>query len=315
MVALVHGDEPWQVAQSCTLYRQAATAAGFDVREHFVMDADFDWSQLQQAGQSLSLFAEKRLIALHWQLNSVRKAAADIMQTLLEQAGDDYCVLIYGARLDRKVAKLAWATWAAQQGVEVAVWPLAPRALGRWLGQRLQEVNLYADSEALHWLVERSEGNMLAAAQEVEKLALLLPPGPVKVEDLLGVADNARYSVYDLTSALLEGRGDRFVRIAWALRAEGEEAVVALWALSRELRTMVQIGEAGVSVEQAMRQLRVIKPRQASLQRGLARMRPAAWRRLLSRLGYLDAVAKGRADAGADAWAALVDTALPYART
>lgn len=235
---LVAGDEPFQVGECCDLVRRNAFDEGFSERKLFSVDAGFDWPEVLNAAQSMGLFSGRTLIEIRLGEKRPDKTGSEILQQLLAMQIDDVRLLVSCSRLDRRRdMNSKWVTAIDQAGALVEVWPVDAASLPRWIEARLARFRLQAEPDALSLLAERSEGNLLACAQEVDKLALLCDDGQVTVARVQeAVGDSSRYSIFDLTDALPDP--ERALRVLEGLRGEGSEPPVILWGLTRELRML-----------------------------------------------------------------------------
>ena len=176
----------------------------------------------------------------------------------------------------------------------VQCWPMALHELPRWIEQRMLTKGLKPTAEAVSLLADRIEGNLLAASQEIDKLYLLYGEAGIGVDEVAAaVADSARYNIYDLVDSVLTGDVVRTSRISSGLKSEGVEPVLALWALSREIRLLSQLSEAKSSIDAAMAKARIWESRKPLLRKALARHRAARWRSFLKRCARIDRVIKG----------------------
>ena len=237
---LVSGDEPLLVGEAADAIRAAARAAGFADRQVFFIDRSFSWDELRQASQSLSLFAEKRLFELRMPTGKPDKGAA-LLADLAAHPAPDLLYLVITDKLDKKSLDSPWVQAIEKHGVWIPVFPVEPAALPGWLRARAKTLRIELEPEAAQLIVDRVEGNLLAAQQELEKLSLLSNGAPVSVELVLrSVGDNARYDVFQLAEAAAAGDSIRAMRVLLGLRGEGVEPTLILWALVRELRGMWQ---------------------------------------------------------------------------
>jgi DNA polymerase-3 subunit delta len=237
---LVSGDEPLLVGESADAIRIAARAAGYADRRVFFIDRSFSWDELRLAAQSLSLFAERRLFELRMPSGKPEKGAA-LLAEWAAQAVPDLIFLVITDRLDRKVSETAWVQAIEKHGAWVPVLPVDSAALPAWLRARAKMLQIEIDPAASQLIVERVEGNLLAAQQELEKLGLLANGAPIGVELVRrSVGDSARYDVFQLGEAAAAGDAARALRILLGLKSEGVEPTLVLWALVRELRGMWQ---------------------------------------------------------------------------
>lgn len=303
-VYVVSGDEPLLCQEACDAIRGVARAQGFSERQVFNADANFDWSQLYEAGASLSLFAEKRLLELRIANGKPGdKGAAAILEYLARPA-EDNLLLIDLPRLDAATQKSKWAKALldSPQVQFVQVWPVDAQQLPQWIRQRLAQAGLAASQEAVELIAARVEGNLLAAAQEIEKLKLLAEDNQVTADTVqAAVADSARFDVFGLLDAALAGQAAHALRMLEGLRGEGVETPVILWALARELRLLANLAQQyaqGVPLEKAFAQMRppVWEKRRPLLTKALQRHSATRWSQLLLDAQLIDAQIKGQAE-------------------
>jgi DNA polymerase III subunit delta len=236
---LISGDEPLLAAEAADAVRERARAAGFTERDVHFIERAADWDDVRGATANLSLFGARRLVEIR--LCSARTGAAGnaTLVALLEARDPDTLLLILAPRLDRDAQAAEWLRALQAHGAWVPVWPVDAQRLVGWLRARGRKLGLEASEEALELLAARTEGNLLAAHQELTKLTLLAPGGRVTPEVVLAsVADSARFDAFQLGDAVLGGQTSRALRMLAGLRAEGTEATLALWALTKALRDL-----------------------------------------------------------------------------
>jgi len=236
---LVSGDEPLRVGEATDLIRARARTAGFSEREVFFVErASAVWEQAQQAAQSLSLFASRRMIEVRLPTGKAGVAGGAALLRLIAAAGDDLLLLIVTGKLERETQNAEWVQAVQARGAWLPIWPIDRAHLPQWLRQRARAAQLSLSEEAIAMLAERCEGNLLAAQQEIDKLALLWPSGTaVSAADVAASsADSARFDVFQLGEAVRGVDAARALRILGGLQSEGAEPVLVLWALLRELR-------------------------------------------------------------------------------
>ncbi|MGA3157853.1 MAG: DNA polymerase III subunit delta [Steroidobacteraceae bacterium] len=304
-IYLVSGDEPLLCAESADAIRASARAAGFSERQVFFIDrTGAPWDELLQSAQSMSLFTERRLLEIRMPSGRPGTGAARLLK-LLEAAGPELMLLILTGKLDREVADSEWARLAQARGGWVPIWPVAAAQFPQWMRQRLRGAGIEVSEEALQLLVQRTEGNLLAAQQEAEKLALLLGPGARAgiAEIAASSGESARFNHFQLADACAAMDAERALRVLDGLRAEGAEALLVLWALARELRSR-QSGRGGGGGAYGSRTIRAS---------GNTRQAPFA--RLTMRAARADRMAKGMLHG--DVWdeLALLTTELCGRRT
>jgi DNA polymerase-3 subunit delta len=296
-IYLLSGDEPLQLMEAGDAIRRQAREKGFGEREVMHVESGFDWGDLLAASGSMSLFAEQRLLELRMPTGKPGKEGGKALVEYAENPPPDTLLLITCGKLDRSQQNSKWYKSLDKAGATLTVWPIEPAALPGWVTQRMRARGLQPTQEAAQLLAERVEGNMLAAAQEVEKLLLLYGESAIdaaQVEE--GVADSARYDIFELVDTALQGDVVRTTRVIQGLRGEGVEPVLVLWALLREIRAMEQMAEAlaqGHPIDAVMEQHRVWNKRKAPVRAGLQRHSLKRWQLLLRRAGRIDRMIKG----------------------
>jgi DNA polymerase-3 subunit delta len=318
-IYVVAGDEPLLAIESADAIRTAARAMGYSEREVLHADARFDWSRLEQATTALSLFAEKRIVELRLPGGKPGKAGGEALRAFAESPPADLLALISLPRLDRDTRGSRWAAALEHAAVWIDVEKIERQALPEWIGGRLARNRQRACREALEFIADRVEGNLLAAHQEIGKLALLHPPGELSLEQVADAVLNvARYDVYALAPALLAGDGGRALRLLEGLRVEGEPLPLVLWVVAEELRTLLRAQEAvagGKPFGAVARELRIWGPREKLMPKALRRLPAATLAALLARCADVDRLVKGLAAPGRDSdpWLELGDIALACA--
>jgi DNA polymerase-3 subunit delta len=263
------------VQECADAVRRAAKEAGCSERQCIVINHKDDWIELGHAAGSLSLFAERKLIEI--QLPS-GKPATEGSKALLEylEGGSDDVLLIVSGRIDKASQKSKWYTGLDRAGVVMQVWPVAAAELPTWLQSRMHAVGLQVDQDAITLLAERLEGNLLAAAQEVEKLKLLHGENPITASMVTDtVSDNARYDAFRLVDVALSGNARGAVRTLRGLKAEAVQPPVLLWALAREVRLLADLKRditGGIAAVSALNQRGVWRNRQPLVQKALNRL-------------------------------------------
>ena len=314
-VYFIHGDEPLLVNECADAVRAATRAAGFSERQVFAVEPGFDWDSLMSACDSLSLFAEQRLLELRLPTGKPGKAGAQALRDYAARPPEDTVLLIVSGKLEASARRSKWAQALDQAGVSIAVWPVDLGELPAWIDARMRRHDMRAGREALQLLAERVEGNLLAAAQEIEKLFLLHGPGEVSLEDVEDlVTDSARYDIYGLVDSALAGDAAHTRRMLVGLRAEGVEPVLVLWALAREIRSLAGMArdiQKGAAPGQAMAARRVWDKRKPLVSGVLQRIRGRQWWAMLQRCASIDRIVKGRA--AGSAWDELLQLALALA--
>lgn len=315
-VYLLSGDEPLQLLEAADTIRAKARADGFQERSVFHVERGFDWGNLFMASNTLSLFSEKKLIELRFNSCKVDEKGSKALIEYCETLSTDNVLMITMPKLDSNAQRSQWYKHIDKVAAVVQVWPIEIGQLPQWIVGRLKKKNKTISSEAASSLAEKVEGNMLAAAQEIEKLALS-DAAKIEIEDILEVSsDDAKYDVYKLVDAILLGKVKRVNQIVQGLKASGEEPTVVLWALAREIRNlshMLHERRHGVAAAAIFKKYRVWDKRIPIVKAGLARFGANQWSLFLKRALKVDAVIKG-AETG-NAWDELTSLSLSMAGT
>jgi DNA polymerase-3 subunit delta len=312
---LVTGDEHLLVGEALDAIRDAAREKGFTARDVHIATTGFDWAQLRDSGANLSLFAERRIVELRLPTGKPGRAGGQAIVDFVAQTGSDLMLIVSGPKLDRSAQSSKWVKTLDAGGVSVPVWPVEQRELPGWIAARMRRVGLKPDRDAVALIADRVEGNLLAAAQEIEKLRLLLGEGEVSAGDVgNAVADSSRFDVFKLADSALAGDAKRALRILSGLAAEGVEPVVILWALTRDLRTLAGLGDtvaAGGDLGRAMQKAGVWRNRQGLVRSCVSRHQRGDFYRLLRLASRADQAAKGQRRE--DPWQVLTDIVLGLA--
>ena len=300
-IYLVSGEEPLLVGEAADAIRAAARAAGYADRRIFFIDRSFAWDELKHASQSLSLFAERRLFELRMPSGKPDKGAQQLADLAEHPPPDVVCLIITG-KLDKKGSEAPWVRAVEKHGVWVPIRAVPAAALPGWLRERAKQLKVEMEPAAAQLIVDRVEGNLLAAQQELEKLRLLANGRPISSELVLrSVGDSSRYDVFQLAEAAAAGDAERALRVLLGLKSEGVEPTLILWALVRELRGLWQARERS-RLRSAVRGSGWHLAATPS-PRALSRLNQLRLSPLLMQASHTDRVLKGLAMG--DAWSAL----------
>ncbi|AFV00583.1 DNA polymerase III subunit delta [Simiduia agarivorans] len=314
-IYIISGDEPLLVQEACDTLRQSARQQGYTERERYHADKSFDWGQLHASAASLSLFAEKKIIELHITGGKPGTEGGKALQEYAARPADDNLLLIVLPKIDRNTQKAKWFSALEQAGVFIQIWPINGAQLHQWLDQRLSAAGLSADRSAIDMLATRIEGNLLAAAQEIEKLKLLATDGRVDSQLLANVvANSARYDIFGLVDKALLGDVQAAVRNLQGLKGEGTEPLAILWALTRDIRSLLQVAAgtaSGSNFDWACKQAGVWDSKKSIVSAALRRLKPNELEVLLRKCNGIDRAVKGMRPA--DPWDELLDLVLQLA--
>lgn len=295
---LVAGDEPLIQQECVETLRTAARQAGYSERVVLHAETGFDWSSLDEQASALSLFAERKIIELRIPNGKPGDAGSKAIQRYVELLPADNCLVITCPKLDKTAQRAKWFKAIDGAGVFIPIWPLKLNDLPQWVEARLRQNGLSIEPDALRLFCNRVEGNLLAAAQEITKLAYA-GQNPIisqTIEESLG--DNARFDIFGFIDAALQG-SPRAVKMLLSLKAEGTDAVVVLWGLTREIRLLCQFHELrarGLASDTCFNQLGVWNTRKPLLTQCLKRTQPAKLRQLLKDCGDVDLAIKGQSE-------------------
>ena len=315
----LHGDEPLLVEEAADAIRAAARAQGYTERTvHTVAGAHFDWSAVLAAGGSLSLFADKQLIEIRIPSGKPGKDGSAALQQVAEgaAANEGTLTLVLLPRLDFATRKSAWFAALDGHGATLEFQAVERNALPQWITQRLarngQRVAAGEEGQrTLQFFADRVEGNLLAAHQEIQKLALLYPAGELRFEQVESAVLNvARYDVFKLSEAVLAGQAARVQRMLDGLQAEGEAAVLVHYTLAEDIRALKRVKDAiaaGRPLPMALREQRVWGLKEKLFERVLPRLSATALENLLHGAHVVDGIVKGLKAPGwpGDGWQAL----------
>jgi DNA polymerase-3 subunit delta len=315
----VHGDEPLLVQEAADAIRSAARAQGYTERTvHTVAGAHFDWSEVLAAGGSLSLFADKQIVEVRIPSGKPGKDGSAALQQLADstQGNDSTLILVLLPKLDRATREGAWFKALDGYGVQIPVEPVERAALPQWIAQRLaaggQRVGAGDEGQrTLQFFADRVEGNLLAAHQEIQKLALIYPSGELSFEQVESAVLNvARYDVFKLAEAVLGGQAARVQRMLDGLQAEGEAPVLVHYTLAEDIRALKRVKDAmglGKPLPMALREQRVWGLKERLYERVLPRLTATALDNLLHAAHLVDGIVKGLKSPGwpTDPWQAL----------
>jgi DNA polymerase-3 subunit delta len=313
---VVYGDALLLAVEAADCIRAAARAAGYSERETFFAEQHFKWGELRNSAQSLSLFAERKIIDLRIPSGKPGVEGGQALQDYAANLSPDILTLISLPKLDWTAQKSQWFGALEQHGVMVSADDIPRNALPRWIAARLKRQEQTADETTLEFLADRCEGNLLAAFQEIQKLALLFPAGQLSFEQVKdAVMDVARFDIFKLSEAMLSGNAARFARILDGLRAEGTATVLVLWAVSEDIRTLGKVLQAvqrGGNIGNALRDLRVRKDRQGLIENAARRFKFAQIERAMLQAARLDKTIKGLRQG--DVWDELLQLGLRFAK-
>jgi len=322
---VIASDEHLLAMEAADRIRKKARSTGFSEREVLIVDRYFKWGELTSTQQSMSLFGDKKLIELRIPTGKPGKEGGQALQDYAANCAaaataDDTLTLITLPKLDWAAQKSAWVTALQRAAVYIDIPVVERPQLANWIGQRLAAQGQSADKISLDFMVERVEGNLLAAHQEIRKLGLLYPEGRLSAEQVQDAVLNvARYDVFKLSEAMLSGDVSRLVRMLEGLKGEGEALPLVLWAVAEEIRILLKLKlgvNEGRPLAILMKEYRIWGPRERLIPNAIARVTLKTLQTAMHEAAQIDKLIKGlraRAFAG-DPWDALLQLAMRIAR-
>ena len=314
-VYFISGDEPLQLGEIADAIRKAAKKAGFENREILSAETGFEWNQLAFTADSYSLFADKKIIDLRLPSGTPGIDGSKALIAYCERLPEDTLLLVTAGKIAGGALKTKWLEALDKKGVVIQVWPLEGSDLIRWLQQRAELRGLHIETEGLRILASRNEGNLLAAAQEIEKLYVLYGAVNLSSQQISeAVADSSRYDVFKLMDSVLGGSVGRILKVLSGLRSEGVATPIVLWALTREARALIKMKLAlsqGQNREVVFKNNQIWDKRKQRVSNALSRLSDSDLNNILVLSAKADRQIKGQ-ESG-DAWETLLALCLLFA--
>ena len=296
------GDEPLQLQEAGDQIRKHFRSLGFDEREIFIIDKSFNWDQFKFATANLSLFATRKILDMRLGSAKLEDAAKLAITQFLDQPNPDFVLLISSPRLESATLKAKWFKQIEEKAAIVQIWPLLREDLRGWMEKRLLQEGIQAEPAAVSMLIDKVEGNLLAAVQEIEKVKLFAnsASGAVvklnldTVAELVG--DSSRYTSFQLVDAALDGDAVRTQKILDGLKNEGIFPLVVLGAVTRELHSlipMLQAKEQGQAIGGIVQSAAVFFNRKRTVTTALQRLSTEKIWNLLNHARFIDQSVKG----------------------
>lgn len=293
-VYLVSGDEPLQIMETADAIRSACREQGYDEREIFDVDANFDWQLFNEEAANMSLFSSQRILDLRLPSGKPGRQGSEAIKQYLVNPPEDTILLITAGKLDKSAKNSAWYKAIDHNGAVIQCWPVSLDKLHTWVKQRFQSRDMQPEHEVVDYVCQHVEGNMLAAAQEIDKIHLLIGPGAVDFESVReAITDNSRYSVFELVDVAMQGDQSRVLKIANSLSAEGVEPLAVIWVFAKELRLLCNVIPDPSTAEYKLSRSGVWRNRMPLFRSCIARHSEKSLQSLLKRCAKIDAVSKG----------------------
>ena len=296
-VILLNGNEPLLVEEALDAAREVLREQGFTERLKYQLETGFDWGAITGVGQAMSLFAERRIVELRVPKALGAPGTKAITEYCQNPAEDDILLILMPA-LDKRQRAAKWVSAIESIGWLADGYDISPQQFPAWLKKRIQSRSLRVEAGVIDMMVEQLEGNVMAAAQEIDKLQVLASDGALTLKLLTeSLADQARFDVYALTDGCLLGDFPRVLRIKSRLQSEGIEPVIVVWALVREIRVLAAIAaglQQGQNKGMLFKQNRIWNKREPAVNAALNRVSSSQWYELLEQAAHLDQTVKGQ---------------------
>ncbi|MDH2915412.1 MAG: DNA polymerase III subunit delta [Gallionella sp.] len=313
---VIHGEALLLAIEAADAIRNAAREAGYTERETIIAEQYFKWGELRNSAQSMSLFSSRKVIDLRIPSGKPGVEGAQALQDHCEHLDPDTLTLISLPKLEGTAFKSKWFAVLEEHGTVISADEVSLAALPVWIAGRLRRQGQAADADTLKFLADKVEGNLLAAYQEIQKLALLFPEGALTFDQVKdSVMDVARYDVFKLSEAMLAGDAERYARILEGLRAEGTATVLILWSIAEDIRALAKVSRAmqqSGNLAGALRDARVWGAKQKLIERAVRRFTPTFAERALRQAAQIDRLIKGLRQG--DVWDELLQLGVRCAR-
>lgn len=298
-IYLVMGDEPLLVEETCDYLKKLCVTSGFEAQPQLTADNKFDWHQLITERDSLSLFSEKKLIDLRITSGKPGKVGGQILIEFAKQQDSNTILLVRLPKLSTASQKSKWFTQLESRGLAITIWPIRIEQFPHWLNRRLQRAKLHTDKAGLKLLAELTEGNLLAAKQSIEKLALQYDTGEISANQMeQALSDNSHFDVYHLLQAILKQDYQRSHKVLQKLKAMSTEPNLILWIITKQLRILADAARAKQdkqNLNDIWQQYGVWRNQQPLLTQHLNSYTYSDYLNLLQQAAIVDRVIKGAA--------------------
>lgn len=299
-IYLITGDEPLLVEEACEAIDHKANAEGIHEHKRWQANQNFDWQLILDEANSLSLFDDSTILTLSLTSNTVPDTGKEVLESYCDNPPEKKILILKANKLDPRSLNSKWCKEIEKKGCIVQCWPLPIDQLPDWVNQRLQQQGLTATPEAIQFIAEQVEGNLLAAKQEIEKLKLIYDNKFLQLDDVVSaMSDNARYDIFKLADCALSGDTKRTLRIIQSLKAEKCEPTLILWTLAREIRTLISLQthlEKHEPLDGVLQKFGVWEKRKPIMKAALKRLKLSLLLKLLKQASEVDRMIKGVAE-------------------
>src|SRR3972149_3870178 len=296
---LVSGDDFLLVQEACDTIRKHAANAGYTEREIFHIESGFNWEKFLSSANNSSIFGDQVLIELHLK-SKLNDSGSKTLQNYAKKPSPDKIILIVANKLDAAQQKTAWFKAIDTSGIVLPIWPIEPAQLPVWITNRLKQAGFKTDHQGIQLLADHISGNLLAAIQEIEKLRLLYGSGNLTSDQIsAAITDNSRFNVFNLIDATLSNKAAAVNKILDNLKSENVEPTIILWAITHELRSLINMSFAikqGTYIDQVMTQNNVWYGRKQLVKKALSQYNLTRLQDLLNYASRIELIIKGADD-------------------
>lgn len=297
-VYIIYGDDIFLRNEACVLLRKAVQEQGYSEKICLNAESNFDWNTLLYTARARSFFADKKWIELSLPHGKTGQAGSKLLQQYAAHLPAKTILLIICDKLEKAITQSSWFSALDKIGITVPVWPIKLEQFPSWIAARMVQQGLSASQESIQLLAQRAAGNLLAAAQEIEKLQLIYNSGTLSESDIANaLGDSARYTLFDLTDALLTQNLSQALTILNHLRDDHSEPVLLLWAITRQLRELIKITHEmaqGKNIAALLQKYNVLPSKRPLLQKALRHPRLKEWSNALKQAARIDRMIKGQ---------------------
>ncbi len=296
------GAEVLIVEETLSELRAACTSAGFSEREKYHVEAGFDWNQLLDSSQALSLFATKKIIEVRMPNSSPGDKGGKVLTEYCQAPSPDNVLILVSGAIEKRAQNTKWFKTLDQTGVSLEAAEVKAHQIQQWIERRLQQKEMRYEAGVARFIADYVEGNLLAASQEINMLELLLGKQarttPMSLESVQAiVSDQARFTNFAYVDACLAGDAARSVRVLESLKRDQAEPILLIWAIARETRRLARLASAkinGKPVRPLFQKLGIWSSRTSLMDKALSRHSPRAWLKIHATVAELDQMLKGQ---------------------
>lgn len=312
---LVHGGEILQTEEIIQRIKDIASKDGYNSHIVFELNTQFEWDELLNKCQNLDLFAERTLMELRLHGDSVNKKEISMLESILYQQDNSFCIIIRASKLKSQTLNANWVQHIQKHGKIHIAKPIPISQWYTWISKRLTQIGFIPNQDAVTCIAKSYEGNLHAAVQCINKIATVLSPGPLDLQQVLPfIENNTHFSIFELSNAALDGEHERTFSIFSNLKNDGTDPILVLWSATKEIRTLLLLQheiKIGSSIEQSASKLGIWRENLPRVKRALQRLSTAKLEQLLHLAKTIDTNIKGMQPG--DAWQSLMSIYLTLA--